>query len=111
MVSLSTPPPTALKEALPSNLCTFLTTELFLSREIYVLPLGETLENMKSDPNTQTQNLWFWWTVPSQSTHLHTQVVPLLKCHIQMLLVLGVLSTKFIFLEVEFHWTLSIEHK
>lgn len=51
--------PTPSKEVLSSNTYAFLTTELFLSREIYVLPLGETLENMKSDPNTQTQNLGF----------------------------------------------------
>lgn len=49
MVNL--PIPTAPKETLPSDPCTFLTTELFLSREIYVLPLGEILENMKPDPS------------------------------------------------------------
>lgn len=95
----TSPTPTAPKEALTSDPCTFLTTELFPSREIYVLPLGEILENMKPDPNSQAQNLWVWRTVPSQSTWLHTSAVPLLKYHIQMLLYPGLLKEK-----VHFSW-------
>lgn len=68
-------------------------------RERFVLPLGEILENMKPDPSSQAQNLWVWWTVPSQSTWLYTPAVPLLKYHIQMLLYPGLLKEK-----VHFSW-------